>query len=253
MAQGFSGLIVDPFGGMDDLKNERVRMVGNATERFIEDYLRILRFFRFHARFAGLRPLDSEAKEAIIQTKDRLIDISGERIWQEMKKIIVGPNAAHIIHVMQKIGVLQEIQVKRMEPIRVGEAIGQGLTRPASVLGVSILKNSELEETMSRWKMSNNERAEARFAHKYASGLDIEKAKVLLVDGGRIEFIEEMIKWNGLSSLRGWEVPQFPVDGLDLINELGMNTGPEIGMKLHSMKQRWKASDYTLTKRELLL
>lgn len=251
MAQDFDGNIIDPFGGMSDLQNERVRMVGNAEERFVEDYLRILRFFRFHARFAGLRPLDADAERAIAATKDRLVDISGERIWQEMKKILVGPHAANTIERMQNMGVLKAIQTRRINPWIVLMANEYKVSMPSVVLGLS-MKNSELEETMSRWKLSNNDRAAARFANKYLTINAIETFKELLVDGADIEHVEQLLKWHQLESLHGWDIPVFPVDGLDLINRKGIRTGPAIGVALRGLRQKWKDSNYKLTKEQLL-
>jgi hypothetical protein len=250
MAMDFDGNVIDPFGGMSDLHNERVRLVGNSIERFKEDYLRILRFFRFHARFAGLHPLDTSAEAAILAAKDGLVDISGERIWQEMSKIIVGPHASNTLHMMQRNGVLRAIQLKRIEPFSVHHANYQCLSRPATILGLSVLKNSELEETMSRWKMSNALRREARFASKYRLAQNREVFKELLVDGAPLEWVEEILAFHDHASLVGWDVPKFPIDGVDLMKK-GL-AGPDVGNGLRALKESWKKSDYALSKSDLL-
>lgn len=251
MAQDFDGNIIDPFGGMSDLKNERVRMVGNAAERFKEDYLRILRFFRFHARFAGLRPLDLDTVEAIVHTKAGLNDISGERKWQEMRKIIVGPHSATTLRRMQKFGVLAAMHIKFLDCIKAYQCQLQCLSSAAIVLGITIPKGS-IDYVMSEWRMSNNERAEARFANLHEKTKDREKYKELLVDGSNPKWVEEMLKYHALESLSDWDVPVFPVDGLDLINKKGIKSGPAIGVTLRTLRERWKQSDYKLTKSQLL-
>jgi hypothetical protein len=251
MAQNFDGDIVDPFGGMSDLRDERVRMVGNAEERFKEDYLRILRFFRFHARFAGRNPYDEQADIAIRSTMGNLTQISGERIWQEMSKIIVGPESAYTLDRMQQMGVMKYIQAPRIDSLVALQCQSCGLARPPTVLGLC-MKNSELEETMSRWKLSNAERQEARFACRNKSNRDLESYKEQLVDGAYPEYVGELLNFHSLEPLRNWDVPVFPVDGLDLINRKGIKTGPAIGVALRGLRQKWKDSDYTLTKDQLL-
>jgi hypothetical protein len=251
MAQDFDGNIIDPFGGMSDLRDERVRLVGNAEERFKEDYLRILRFFRFHARFAGKNPYNEQADIAIRATMDNLSQISGERIWQEMSKIIVGPDSAYTIDRMKQMGVMKYIQAPRIDSLTALQCQIYGLSRSPTVLGLC-MKNSELEETMSRWKLSNAERSEARFACRNKSNRDIESYKEQLVDGAYLEYVEELLNFHSLEPLRSWDVPVFPVDGLDLINRKGIKTGPAIGIALRGLRQKWKDSDYTLTKDQLL-
>jgi tRNA nucleotidyltransferase/poly(A) polymerase len=251
IAQRFDGYIIDPFGGVDDIKNHRVRMVGSASDRFKEDYLRILRFFRFHARFAGESPLDQSALEAIEETKEGLNQISGERKWQEIQKILVGPSSSATLIRMKDVGVMKSIGVKDFSVDRMKKCDEKKISRSSTVLGIISYKQI-IESVMSDWRMSNSERSEARFANLYHDVTSVGKFKDLLVDGANIDWVEELLKLNDLSSLREWEVPVFPVNGLDIINKKGIKTGPAIGLILRNLRESWKKSDYKLTKKQLL-
>lgn len=104
------GNVFDYFDGVNDLKNRAIQYVGSAEQRIEEDYLRILRFFRFSARF-GYNPTLNEvetAKNAV----SGLDKVSGERIASEMRKILTGPNVASIMISMDAAGVLKQIGMK---------------------------------------------------------------------------------------------------------------------------------------------
>ncbi|QNT77284.1 CCA tRNA nucleotidyltransferase [Entomobacter blattae] len=99
------GRVYDYFHGFEDLKNRKVRFVGCAARRIQEDALRILRFFRFQARFGAGHP-DSQALEAIAGTLPLLAQLSVERIWSELGRILSGPNRYEILVWMMRTGVL---------------------------------------------------------------------------------------------------------------------------------------------------
>ena len=101
-----NGYLYDYFGGLEDLEEGRTRFVGNATERIAEDRLRILRAYRFHARF-GLRDWDAATARALEAQAPGLLELSGERVRQEIGKIIVGPKVLRTIRQMAQHGVLQ--------------------------------------------------------------------------------------------------------------------------------------------------
>ena len=104
MAMTFDGEVIDPFGGRDDLQNQMVRFVGDADARVKEDYLRILRWFRFQARFGKPGRIDPAAWQAILDNYKGLKQISRERVWSELKKIVVHPRGSALFAVMHEIG-----------------------------------------------------------------------------------------------------------------------------------------------------
>ena len=110
MFLGFDGTLFDYFNGYADLKNKKVRFVGHAKQRIQEDYLRILRYFRFYGRIVD-KPgdHDRETLEAIAENAKGLAGISGERIWVELKKILTGDHVNHLIHLIYDLDVASHI------------------------------------------------------------------------------------------------------------------------------------------------
>lgn len=103
---GFDGTVYDYYNGINDLREKRVRFVGNASERIKEDYLRILRYFRFYGRIAEEENNhEEETLKAIQDNVNGLAQISGERIWVEVKKILAGNYATSLVKVMYDVGV----------------------------------------------------------------------------------------------------------------------------------------------------
>lgn len=110
MFLGFDGTLFDYFNGYADLKNKKVRFVGHAKQRIQEDYLRILRYFRFYGRIVD-KPgdHDRETLEAVAENAKGLAGISGERIWVELKKILTGDHVNHLIHLIYDLDVAPHI------------------------------------------------------------------------------------------------------------------------------------------------
>lgn len=99
------GNVFDYYNGIDDLEKGRIRFIGSPTQRIKEDYLRILRFFRFHSQFAKT-PIDKKALAACIENKDGLKNLSMERIRDEMFKILLTENAGQTIKIMAENDIL---------------------------------------------------------------------------------------------------------------------------------------------------
>ncbi|OWK02674.1 hypothetical protein Celaphus_00010353, partial [Cervus elaphus hippelaphus] len=104
--KSFDGTLFDYFNGYEDLKNKKVRFVGQAKQRIQEDYLRILRYFRFYGKIVDTPgDHDPETLEAIAENAKGLAGISGERIWVELKKILTGNHVNHLIHLIYELDV----------------------------------------------------------------------------------------------------------------------------------------------------
>ncbi|MED6272713.1 CCA tRNA nucleotidyltransferase 1, mitochondrial, partial [Characodon lateralis] len=110
MFLGLDGTLYDYFKGYEDLQNHKVRFVGSAEQRIKEDYLRILRYFRFYGRVA-LKPEEHEPETlaAIRENGRGLAAISGERIWVELRKMVVGNHAAHLLELVYNLDLAQYI------------------------------------------------------------------------------------------------------------------------------------------------
>lgn len=117
------GQIEDPTGsGIADLLARRVRFVGDAEERCREDHLRIMRLFRFHAHY-GKGQMDSDAFWAAVNTRDGLDQISGERKWWELKKILAAHDPVDALVMMERAGVLEKVLPQHRSPMGVANLV----------------------------------------------------------------------------------------------------------------------------------
>ena len=156
------GRVHDTVGGLDDLAAGRVRFIGDADQRIREDYLRILRFFRFSARFAA-GGLDAEGLTAAIRARDGLARLSRERVRAELLKLITAPRAGEVVQTMGECGFLEPILGGLAYPGRLSRLIGieadRGATPDAilrlAALGVAIPEDAE--RLRDRLRLANAE------------------------------------------------------------------------------------------------
>ena len=252
MALTFDGELLDPFGGEKDLKSRTVKFVGDPTARITEDYLRILRFFRFHGRI-GNNSYDPTVEAAIKQTASGLSKLSGERIWMEMSKILVGPNAANEIKEMYKLGVAQVIGL----PDSGNKSFNISLAKtPITIMAYIVDDVATAQAISSKWKMSSQEFKLFHWlvANKQTN-LTPHHAEDLVIDGINSSWVYELAvlqnKQNIATHITSWSPPVFPVSGADL-QALGMKPGVEFGNTLKQLKDQWKKSRFKLTKEQLL-
>ncbi|XP_068598751.1 CCA tRNA nucleotidyltransferase 1, mitochondrial [Brachionichthys hirsutus] len=272
MFLGLDGTLYDYFKGYEDLQNRKVRFVGSAEQRIQEDYLRILRYFRFYGRVASA-PGDHEP-ETIAAIRDNghgLASISGERIWDEVKKMCVDNHAAHLLELIynlelaQYVGLPPDGNVEEMK--RVWQNAKNLSPKPMTIMAALLRGPEEVEKMDLRLKVSREEKNLSLFLLKYRRGL--RKSEEEAADGLRpfTDFIvdnreadsqnkvRELLKYQGeeklLAELGGWSVPRFPVSGHDL-RRMGCTSGKEIGDGLQKLRDIWKKSRYQMDKDELL-
>ena len=272
------GTVFDPLGCEGDVHARRVRFVGEADRRIVEDHLRILRFFRFFAWYGQHRP-DAEGLKACARHKAGVERLSVERVWSELRRMLAAPDPSRALLWMRQTGVLS---VALPESEKWGIDAVPGLMAAEGAFGWSpdpLLRLAALlppDPTVAdalgkRLKMSNEERArlldwtaaprpnpalaDAELARAmYATGRDgtldvlslaLARARAAGDEGEADAFRRQ------LDFARGWQRPTFPVQGRDLI-EAGVKPGPEMGERLKAMEARWIVSDFALTKDELL-
>lgn len=252
MSMTFNGDLFDPFGGRHDLENGRVRFVGDAGERMREDYLRILRWLRFHARFAKGKPLDEDAQVAAMLLGKGLEGISRERVWSEVSRIVTGPDGASMLREMMRLGLAYPCglpngswrEVARLEQ-------PQAVTAMVAFLG----DQNRVKNLGERWKWSSDEMKLGEFLGQHLPQYDTDYHRMLAHDRVPREWVCELAKLhdraNCIEPLMTWTIPRFPVGGQDLMG-LGMKPGPAVGMVLSNLKLLWADSIYRLTKDELL-
>ncbi len=280
---GPDGELLDPLGGLEDCLSKNVRYIGDAKKRNKEDFLRILRFYRFFAFYGSGRP-DAEGLKASVAQKSKLDQLSAERIWQELKKLLSAPDPSRALLWMRTTGVLATILPE-------GEKWGidaiHGLISAERDLGwspdpmlrlMSILPPmpEKLTELGKRLRLSN---AEIDQLQKWAMVEQIDPAnpdmdfKASLYWGDQSttvsalklslanmrqkapESVEAMQKAAGYARLlqiaEEWQQPVFPISGKDLL-EAGAAPGPELGEALKALEERWVKSGFSLTREKLL-
>jgi len=281
------GEVVDFFGGAKDLKERRVAFVGEPGERIKEDYLRILRYFRFFGRLSSSTSTHEESTlEAIASNRQGLAQISGERIWDEMKKILNNsPSNGEVLPVMHRLGLLplcgfrddlteEDLLTFRATCQRCVELVASlsvisdcdSLTQsplPITLLADLLKTESDVGKLLDRLKISRNEKALALFLVQWRE-FAVEKSEVkafkdLLVDRqkeARIkENVMELLKYKGdaklLCAISNWTAPRLPVTGFDLI-KAGVEKGKKMTGVMLQLTNLWKESDFMMTKDELI-
>ena len=246
MSMDIAGEIYDYHGGMDDLQDKVSRFVGDPAERMQEDYLRILRYFRFQARMDS-PAWDKDTLTAVADNAAGLKKISAERVWMEMEKILGGSNVANVLQSIDKTGVAGVIGLK-VENLN----LVTDNTDPI----IQLAKIGNQPEIAKRWKMDNVRANMLEFlvTHKDHT-LDKKAIEDMIADGVDKDKIVALATLQGKSDMAGHvakaSVPEFPVTGKDLI-ATGMKPGIELGKRLAQLKAKWKDSNFTATKGDLL-
>ncbi len=242
-----AGIVHDYFDGQADLASGRVRFVGDAATRIAEDYLRILRFFRFWARYGTGAP-DSDAATAIEGALPGLQTLSVERVWTELKRIFMAPNPAPAIALMAKLGVLGTVLPEGADPARLPALIEAGAP-PDPLLRLAAMLTGDATGLAQRLKLSTAEatRLDA-LRHGPVPSLDGEGApwrRLLVNDDAEILAGRTWLAggygpaWNAARArLLATPRPVFPVEGRDAL-ALGYSPGPAIGEALKRTRQWW--------------
>ncbi len=254
-----TGEIFDPVGGVADLRPTVVRFIGDADARIQEDYLRILRYFRFFARFGG--EADGEALAACGRQKRGLMALSRERIASELLKILGALEPSGALAAMESIDLfstfLPDYQTGSAAKMRILVAAEQRLAVESSPLRrLSIIlpiDAARVRAIAAQLKMSKamadylaglaNARAALRDAGDtpvaalfYTYGQD-EMLDALLIERGEHIAVEDWQAWNA------WQRPTFTIKGGDLIAK-GLPAGPLVSQTLRAVEAEWIAAGF---------
>ena len=261
MAMDKDGNIIDPFNGQGDLKNNVIKFVGSAEKRIKEDYLRILRYYRFAGRFENSESIpDSEAKIAILRSSHLLYKhVSVERIFSEFKKIITGPRAWDLITEMSCLKILPSRLLYGGGGLVCEkdkfEEVSKHTNNPITLM--TLLFGYSTPDILKSMKASNNDvdfSHKVNIIHKY--GRDKTMEYLHLVVGYQKDTVVEGAILNNVdyferSVFAYREFSPFPVNGYDLI-KLGMKPGPEYSAVISYLKGIWVENNCDITKEELL-
>jgi len=253
------GEVFDPLGtGIVDLEARRVRFIGDARARIEEDYLRILRFFRFFAYFDDAEP-DQAGLIACVRGREGLRRLSAERVRQELIKIVRAPRASETVGVMFDHGILTELLpiapcLKRFERLVNADTSQDAMLRLAA-LTIHVLEDAQ--RVSERLKLSKAEGKILRLAaSQVCRELDIDdesQLRRLLYNLGTEAFgqcvlmayarRQDSALERALDLPNRWTPPVFPLIGRDLLSR-GFVPGPEIGRLLRRLEAGWIARDF---------
>ena len=236
----------DYFGGMDDLAARRLRFIGEAEARIREDYLRILRYFRFQARFGSL-PADPVAEAACSALAQGLKGLSRERIASELLLLLALPDPAPTVARMAELGVLAVI-LPEAEPAALPPLITAERARnvpPEALRRFAVLLPADpatAELVGARLRLSRDQRK--HLALIAAREVPERNARALAYKVGRAAAIDRLLITGGsLAPLEGWEIPRFPLKG-GMIVARGVSAGPEVARILWAVEARWVAEGF---------
>ncbi len=235
--------IFDYFDGLSDLEARRVRFIGDPLTRIAEDHLRILRFFRFHARFGGADP-DPQSLEACAARANDLMALSRERIADELLKLLALPDPAGTIALMIRLSIFRPIlpeivTADRLEALVTAERMAGIAPDPIRRLAALLPADPSLASAVAaRLRLSRRQArrlsaaADPAIDHPFLLAFEIgaESAVDRLLLAGQTD--------HDLLALQGWQRPRLPVGGGDLI-AMGLEPGPVVARTLQLIERDW--------------
>ena len=243
-----SGELFDYFGGLEDLEARRVRFIGDPLKRIAEDHLRILRFFRFHARF-GAGPPDPAAIEACAERANDLMALSRERIADELMKLLALPDPAPTVRMMIGRGILKPVLPEIDEAD--GLAALVECERTAGIAGNSVRRLAALlpgdPDNVSG--IAARLRLSKRAAGRLASAVDprLDEPEVLAYEIGVEEAVDRFLIAGrtdlDLKRLQAWSRPRLPIGGGDLI-AMGLEAGPIVARTMRALEREWAVAGF---------
>jgi len=260
------GAVYDYANGLADLEARRVRFIGDARQRIREDYLRILRFFRFHAAYGHNHP-DAEGLAACILERDGLAQLSRERVRMEMMKLLVASRAGPTLAAMAHAGLLLRVLggvpylagFENMAKVEAALALAPDATRRLAALGVAIAEDAE--RLWQKLRLTNAEHARlsamADNWRKFSAAVDETRARVLLyrlkepafsdaamLAWARSPASDHDAAWRALASFpQRWSAPAFPIRAADFMAR-GVAQGPALGAAMRAAEDAWIAAGF---------
>ncbi|HEY1365337.1 MAG TPA: CCA tRNA nucleotidyltransferase [Xanthobacteraceae bacterium] len=260
------GTLHDYVGGLGDIAARRVRFIGDAASRIAEDYLRILRFFRFHAAYGDGAP-DPEGVAACIDGRAGLERLSRERVRMELMKLLVARHPVPALAVMTETGLLEPVlggvpllaSFANVTKLEHALALAPDAVRRLGALAVWIVEDAQ--RLRERLRLANLEYERlASIADRWwgiASDLGERGGRALLYRLGSLRFADRVLiawarsskgatdpRWRELATLpQRWTAPVFPLKGADFLDR-GVPRGPRLGSALAAAEEAWIAADF---------
>ena len=260
------GVVHDYVGGHADLKANRVRFIGDPARRIAEDYLRILRFFRFHASYAH-GPLDAAGLHASIVAREGLRTLSRERVRLELMKLLVAPYAVATLAAMAEAGLIElllggvPLLASFANMVKVEAAMGVAPDAVRRLGALAALIPEDAERLWQKLRLFNTEHerltAMADGWWRVAPALGEAHARALLYRLGATHYLDRMLiawtraregaadtAWRDLATLpQRWTAPAFPLRAADFTVR-GLARGPALGEALRVAEASWIAAGF---------
>jgi poly(A) polymerase len=272
------GTVLDLVGGLADIETRTIRFIGDAEQRIREDYLRALRFYRFFAWYGHGRP-DADAIRATARLKEGIGQLSAERIWAELKKLLSAPDPSRALLWMRQSGVLTQVLPESEKwgidlihgLVRAGNALGWEVDPMLRLEALAPPYDSRMEGLAARLRLSRTESLRLVAWAKAAEAKAERSDKVLALElyrGDRQAMMDRLRLAVASASEKGlvktadallrqlafaeaYEKPVFPLSGADMLAG-GLETGPDVGQRLKQLEEKWIASGFELSKAQLL-
>jgi poly(A) polymerase len=261
-----NGEIFDYVGGLADIDARHVRFIGDPAERIAEDFLRILRFFRFHATY-GFGPPDPDGLAACIAARDGLSHLSRERIRMELLKLLRAAHATPTLAVMTEAGLLETVLggvpllASFENTCKVEAATGHegDPVRRLAALGVSVVEDAD--RLWQRLRLTNSEHARltsiAEGWQQISPAQGEAAARERLYRIGPDRFVDRVLvawsrspagaadpEWNSFAMLPArWTAPTFPLKSKEFTKR-GIEKGPRLGAALAAAEEAWIAAGF---------
>jgi tRNA nucleotidyltransferase/poly(A) polymerase len=258
---GSDGTVFDPLGGYADLAAGRVRFIGDAEARIKEDYLRILRFFRFNAYY-GKGPLYPQGLQASVRLRAGLDQLSAERVAGEMRRLLVAPEAIRAVEALFAYGLLPQLLGAAEQ------ALGLAPDAALRLAALAVFVREDAERLAVRLRLSNAEQGVLALGADDHAGLELPdeaaakralyrlgpctfEAHVLLASADAGVPPDDQSWQQALRLADRWQAPEFPLRGPDIM-ALGDVKGPAIGEILRRVEAEWVEGGFVASREELL-
>lgn len=244
-ADPITGELFDYFGGLADLENRHIRFIGDPLQRIAEDHLRILRFFRFHARFDAGEP-DSAALNACSARAKDLMALSRERIADELLKLLELPDPSRTVEIMLDRAILKpilpEIEMKGLANLRAlitAEREAGTAPNPLRRLTALLPRQEELADDIAvRLRLSNKARKRLACAGSEDLGFSPQALAYRVGAECAVDRLLLAGRPGDISAIASWHRPRLPISGGQLIKR-GIAEGPIVAKTLRSIEDQW--------------
>jgi poly(A) polymerase len=245
-----TGEIFDYFGGLDDLGHRHIRFIGDPLQRIAEDHLRILRFFRFHARFGSGEP-DAAALDACTRRANDLMALSRERIADELLKLLAFADPAPTVAIMLQHSILRpvlpEIAPERLENLSavIASERASGIAADALRRLSALLPRDPAVADLVTARLRLSNKARKRVGCAAATEL-FSSAQALAYRVGTDCAIDRLLlagRTADAASISAWKAPRLPISGGKLIAR-GLPEGPIVARTLRQIEDRWVESGF---------